>query len=192
MKEKILELRNQGKTYNQIIEILGCSKSTVSYYCGNNQKNKTKERTRILREKNPLIQKIDNFKSRDRKNNPIEKNESRENRYVDESIRKFQIRDYGSKNKFNVKKTKTFNTKDVVNKFGENTICYLSGVPINLSDSKCCLDHIIPVSRGGDNTLDNLGITHKIVNQMKSDLTPEELINWCVKILTFNGYNVNK
>jgi len=28
---KILELRNQGKTYNEISSILGCAKSTVSY-----------------------------------------------------------------------------------------------------------------------------------------------------------------
>lgn len=32
-KEEILELRKNGKTYNEIVEILKCSKSTVSYYC---------------------------------------------------------------------------------------------------------------------------------------------------------------
>ena len=34
MKDKILELRSQGKTYNEIVEILGCSKGTISYHCG--------------------------------------------------------------------------------------------------------------------------------------------------------------
>ena len=27
---------------------------------------------------------------------------------------------------------------------------------------------------------------------MKTDLTPDEFINWCVKILEFNGYSVEK
>jgi len=46
MKEKILELRNEGKSYREIQKILGCSKSTISYHCGNGQKEKTKNRTK--------------------------------------------------------------------------------------------------------------------------------------------------
>ena len=44
MKEKILQLRNEGKSYKEIREILKCSKSTISYHCGDGQKEKTKER----------------------------------------------------------------------------------------------------------------------------------------------------
>lgn len=33
MKNKILRLRDEGKTYNQIKEITGLSKSTISYHC---------------------------------------------------------------------------------------------------------------------------------------------------------------
>ena len=51
---------------------------------------------------------------------------------------------------------------------------------------------MIPASRGGDNSLNNLGITHKVANTMKSDLTPEELIEWCKKILEFNNYKIEK
>jgi orotate phosphoribosyltransferase-like protein len=36
LKEKILELRNEGKNYNEISETLGCSKSTISFHCNNN------------------------------------------------------------------------------------------------------------------------------------------------------------
>lgn len=33
MKEKIIKLRKDGKTYNEIKKELGCSKSTISYHC---------------------------------------------------------------------------------------------------------------------------------------------------------------
>lgn len=33
MKDKILELRQEGKSYNEIRKILGCSKGTISYHC---------------------------------------------------------------------------------------------------------------------------------------------------------------
>ena len=56
MKEKILQLRDEGKTYNEIKNILGCSKSTISYHCGKGQKEKTKERTKNLRKETPLLQ----------------------------------------------------------------------------------------------------------------------------------------
>lgn len=52
MKEKILELRKQGYTYNQISKELGCAKSTVSYYLGTGQIAKAKARAYLNREKN--------------------------------------------------------------------------------------------------------------------------------------------
>lgn len=36
LKERILELRNDGKNYKEISVLLGCSKSTVSFHCNNN------------------------------------------------------------------------------------------------------------------------------------------------------------
>lgn len=35
-KKEILKLRNEGKTYNEIKDILGCTKSTISFHCKNN------------------------------------------------------------------------------------------------------------------------------------------------------------
>jgi IS30 family transposase len=35
LKEKIIELRKQKLTYNQIAEKLNCAKSTISYHCQN-------------------------------------------------------------------------------------------------------------------------------------------------------------
>lgn len=38
MKDQILKLRHEGKTYNEIATILSCNKSLVSYYCNPNTK----------------------------------------------------------------------------------------------------------------------------------------------------------
>lgn len=40
MKQRILELRAEGKTYDEIVEIVGCSKGTVAYHCGEGVKAK--------------------------------------------------------------------------------------------------------------------------------------------------------
>jgi len=176
MKEKILELRNEGKTYKQIQLILNCSKSTISYHCGEGQKEKTKKRTKQRRE-NILLNKVERFKYRKFRNNK-------------EKVRRFNKRD--EKGFTNKQFEETFIWVDVLEKFGENTFCYLSGEKINLLNDSYSLDHIIPHSRGGNNSLNNLGITHEVVNQMKSDLKPDELIMWCKKILEFNGYEIIK
>jgi CRISPR/Cas system Type II protein with McrA/HNH and RuvC-like nuclease domain len=187
MREKILQLRSEGKSYNQIQEILKCSKSTISYYCGDKQKEKTKKRTKKRRE-NPLKSKIDNFRYKKRKETEYKLDEER--KYFNEPVRKFQKRDNTKKGKIDTTLEKTFTWQDVVDKFGVNTECYLSGEKINLNENIYHLDHILPSSRGGDNSLDNLGILHKTVNVMKNDMTPDELIDWCKKILIHNGYTI--
>lgn len=174
MKEKILQLRKQGKTYKEIKQILGCSKGTIAYYCGVDQKEKTRNRTRKLRLNNTLSQKIDKFKN---KNNIYK-------------IRDFQRRENGH---LLNKGIMTFTIEDVLKKIGNNPTCYLSGEKLDISDSKnFSLDHIVPASRGGSNTLDNLDIVSSIVNQMKHNLTIEEFLNKCIQILRFNGYKIEK
>lgn len=191
MKEKILELRKEGKTYNEIKTILKCSKGTISYHCGDGQKDMARNRVR-KRRKNNLKSKIDRFKIRKGKEVIDDELKVKEDRYIRESIRKFQKRDNNIKGTINKDINTTFTWEDVLDKFGENTHCYLSGEKINLFENSYNLDHIIPVSKGGSNKFDNLGITHKIVNTMKSNLTTEELIDWCKKILEFNDYKIEK
>lgn len=41
MKEQILKLRKEGKSYKEIVEILGCSKSTISFHCSKLKNNKS-------------------------------------------------------------------------------------------------------------------------------------------------------
>ena len=180
MKEKILNLREEGKTYNEIKSILGCSKGTISYHCGDNQKEKTKKRTQKRRE-NTLLAKTDRFKYRKKRKNKIE------------NLRKFQKTEYVNNiRQINTNLNGSYTWKDILDLHGEDITCYLSGEKMNIYDKNCSFDHIIPVSKGGDNSLNNLGLTHIEVNEMKKDCTPEELINWCVKILEHNNYKIEK
>lgn len=180
MKEEILKLREEGKTYNEIVEIVGCAKSTVAYYCGVGQKGKAIARQR-RRRKNNLIQKVERFRER-----------SKSTKNFVESVRKFNKRDNSIDHKVNREIDFSFNYVDVLNKYGEETFCYLSGEPINLCEDRYQLDHIVPHSKGGSNGLENLGITTEEANQMKGSLNKEELFSWCKKILEFNSYEVTK
>lgn len=45
MKEKILELRSKGYSYNQIVKELKCAKSTVSFHCSGLEESKFRSKT---------------------------------------------------------------------------------------------------------------------------------------------------
>ena len=161
MGEEILKLRSEGKSYNRIVEILGCSKSTVSYHCGKGQKEKSKRRQKINREKfeYKLKSKIDGF-CRNKVRNF--KRFSRPNQLTNSKI----------------------NYKKAFRKLLDNPKCYLTGELINLEDIKSYqLDHIIPVSKGGKNTLRNMGLTLSVANRAKTDMSVKEFLIFCEKVL---------
>ena len=77
-----------------------------------------------------------------------------------------------------------FTLKELKNKIGTNPKCYLTGESIDLSNpSDYSLDHIIPVSKGGESSLSNLGIIKSDINQAKYNLTPEEFLSLCKRVL---------
>lgn len=170
MKEQILKLRAEGKTYNEIKSILGCSKSTISYHCGDGQKEKTINRKRKLRKENPLKNKIDVFKNR---------------------VRDFQR---NRKNGIFVEgRTYDLNIEEVLNKIGDNPKCYLTGRSIDIYNSSSYhLDHIYPVKKGGSNFIDNLEIACRDANFAKRDLLLEDFIELCKDILEYQGYKIIK
>ena len=51
LKDSIITLRQQGKTYTEIQKELGCSKGTISYHLGPGQKEKNVARRRVNKEK---------------------------------------------------------------------------------------------------------------------------------------------
>lgn len=172
LKDKILELRKLDKSYKEIKNELNCSLSTISHYCGEGQFEKTKRRNEILRKRNRLLNKVSNFKQTKRERNLVE------------NIRKFQLRN---------KKSINFTYNDVLDKFGQHTKCYLSGQDIDLvNDNDYHLDHIIPIAKGGTNSLDNLGILKKDINIMKKDILVDDFLTLCKIILENNNYLVKK
>ncbi len=80
--------------------------------------------------------------------------------------------------------TPTFTVEDVINKFGENPKCYLTGEQLDIYQPRTyAFDHIIPASRGGLSSIDNLGLCTKQANMAKSDLTPDEFYKLCKKVI---------
>lgn len=174
MKTKILELRQAGKSYNEICEILGCSKSTVSYHCGKGQKQSSINRQRKRRADLVILNKVENFQHNKRLRN---------------KTNNFQIiKNHDSKKRI---RNITFSWKDIIEKFGWETTCYLTGVKINLREPKTYeFDHIVSISKGGENTLNNLGICCRNANRAKHDMSIEQFFNLCKEILENNGYEV--
>lgn len=77
-----------------------------------------------------------------------------------------------------------FTSQDVIDKFGEAPVCYLTGQPIDISKPRTYqFDHIIPRSRGGTNDLDNLGICTRMANLAKSSMTLDEFTNFCSLVI---------
>lgn len=184
MKEQILLLRQQGKSYNEIVKLTGCSKSTVSYHCGLGQKHKYLIRKRKNRAKlHPYLRKLENYLYRTKLNyicqykTPIIK------------LMKFKVYNFMRSDK---NKQFKFTLDDIINKFGENPVCYLTGVPINIYEpSSYHFDHIVPVSCGGDCSLDNLGICTAEANRLKYNMTPEELLAICKQVVNYYGTKHN-
>jgi CRISPR/Cas system Type II protein with McrA/HNH and RuvC-like nuclease domain len=171
MKEQILKLKSEYPTYGykKIAKILGCSSSLVKYHLRPEVQKQHRINTQKYRKQNPLKDKAWRFMLRKRKNDFS------------------RIKD-GRK-----AETQKFSLEELQNKLKNNPSCYLSGRPIDLSQSRTYeLDHIVPASKGGDNSIGNLGITCVEANRAKSDLSVEELLVLCKDILTTHGYEVKK
>lgn len=166
MKAEILKLRSESKTYSEIQKILKCSKGTISYHCGDGQKEKHKIRLKNYKKtlNGILKRKKDNFTVLNRKRNGEKKRS--------ESL---------------------FSSKEFKTKLINNPICYLTGRKIDLLEPKTYnCDHMIPVSKNGGCEIENLGLTCKEANMAKGDLLMEDFISLCKEVLMHNGYMVEK
>lgn len=181
LKPKIIELSDQGYSYNQIADALGCSKGTISYHLGQGQKEKARKRSQKTRESNPLKTKYWHFIS--------EKQLGSKPSAIDGKVRKIlhsKRSTFASINRTHGYKGYDFmfTLDELIEKIGDNPVCYLTGREIDLSKSRSySLDHIIPRSKGGDNSLENCGLTCRDANQAKYDLTLEEFVSLCQEVV---------
>lgn len=63
----------------------------------------------------------------------------------------------------------------------QNGCCAITGIPL-IPGSTATIDHILPVSKGGTNDIDNLRFVHYAVNLFKKDSTDNELVNKIVEL----------
>jgi 5-methylcytosine-specific restriction endonuclease McrA len=188
LKTQILELRGQGQTYNQIKSKLGCSKGTIAFHCGEGQKEKSRGRLAKRRAADPLLSKINHFcYGRKRLVNEhlgtidVITDLEIKKKIQNKLIRFFRHRDRKRYNKF------MFTAQQLLDKIGLNPVCYLTGESIDLNKSRAYhLDHIVPKSRGGDDSLDNCQIACREANQAKGDMLVEEFLELCKKIIEHN------
>lgn len=180
LKDDIISLYKTGMTNAEISRKLNCSRASVSYYTNPDTKiNKQKEQNRRRNKWHPYKRKSDNFKRE------YEKSLKNTNLiYGWEKLLYAKIKQFTKDRSTNTMQKANFSVKDVINKFGENPKCYLTGDSIDIYQPRTYhFDHIIPVSKGGDNSIDNLGICTRDANYAKSDLTLDEFINLCKKVV---------
>ena len=63
--------------------------------------------------------------------------------------------------------------------------CALSG--IDLTPESAELDHIVPLTNGGDHVMQNIQIVDVRINRMKGTMSNDEFIDLCVKVAEFAG-----
>jgi len=157
---------------------LGVLKALLVTIVGKDKKRKKNDRQNRRRSDNCLIKKIENFKNRKYKHITY-RLKNREWR----DILQIKIRGFSMNRKTKRVKQK-FSLQDLIDKIGDNPTCYLTGRPIDLTDGRSYhLDHIVPISNGGDNSLDNCNIACKEANQAKHNLSKDEFIKLCEEII---------
>jgi len=187
-KENILKLRAEGKSYSQIRKELGCSETIISYHLNLSTRNRAKHQSAKT---HPFQTKLYRFKRTDCGPKNINFERKRKKTINDKLLSK--IKTFHKILGTTMSEKSSFTVKDIINKFGEKPKCYLTGIELDIYDTKTYqFDHIIPRSRGGQNTLDNLGIASTKANQCKNNMTPDEFMNMCKLVLEHNGYNITK
>jgi len=197
LKEEIVKLRIEGFSSKKIASILQCSKGTVSYYLSKipelrNTISDNIEKANIAKRNpnkiNPIYTKMLTYKVYSKKYK-VEQNKTTKI----SGLIWMKLAAFSRKHGETMNQKPEFTFEDLKNKLGESPKCYLTGEPIDLSKPRTYeFDHIIPRSRGGDNSIDNLGICTKQANRSKRDMTPDEYINLCKRVLENNGYDINK
>lgn len=194
--KNIFELRKLGKSHSEIANEIGCSKSTVSYWCNDTTSKKSSELKKKKREERDVnylfSRRVSAFKEdRSRRKKGVGKITAANRKSTWYKIYYSKIIGFRDRNKMEVEKSYSYD-EALTHLGGIETKCYLTGKTINIETDDYCLDHIIPVSKGGSNELENMGITTPEANASKTDLTVEEYLELCKTVLQNFGYTVTK
>ena len=188
LESEILTLRASGHSFRQIESILECSKSLISYYLSEDQRVKSNYRSKMYKRKNAVATKLKRFRAAQSK--LLGKIKSRKAKDARKAMvsKRYDFLKFGEE-----MENDRFDIDQAISAIGDSPKCYLTGEAIDLSDSsQYSFDHKVPRSKGGDNSLSNLGICLWQANRSKSDMTIDEYISLCKKVLEYNGYDVSK
>lgn len=190
IKEDILRLREMGLSYRKIEKRLGCSKGTISYHCGEGQKDKTMAATR-KRRLCPLRTKMEAFihsRKKETQNTFLEVF-APTNHCLNVKIHQFAK--IGSRSTKHEGYSFMFNLKDLKEKIGDDPRCYWTGRKIDLTSRRSYhLDHLVPRSRGGDNSLDNCVLACREANLGKSEFLGEEYVQTSCEVAVHRGKEI--
>jgi len=196
--KKIVLLRRQGLSYRAIAKTIPCSKSTVCYHLKGGQKaaKQAQHRAYMLTGEGAVSKKINSFKSRIYKliqKREFFKRKKTARQQVRHKMKLYRRRSrsssYDRVNNIN----KPYGIKEVLGKLGSNPRCYLTGSQIDLAKSETySLDHVTPISKGGTNDLENMGLATRNANMAKNDLTVSQFVALCKQVLINRGYHVKK
>lgn len=184
-RDEVLKLRSKGLGYTEISRIVGCTPSTAFYL--DHPEYREKIRTRI--NNNPvavLKRKLASFNRIKKKANKPPAQSSILIR-LKQKMAAFFYEKGKEKTQEEIESKMEISYDELIVRLQENPKCYLTGVDIDLNKpSTYQLDHMIPRCRGGQNTLENMGLCTKEANMAKNDMTPDEFINFC-KLVVANS-----
>ena len=145
-------------SYDAVAKETGISKWTLIYRFSPNRKLSMQKNTKNYRETNPLVSKIATFYRGNRRS----------------SVRPKVVK---------------FTVQQLKDKIGSEPRCYLTGERIDISKPETySLDHIVAVSKGGESSLANCGLVTSEVNYAKQDLSVDEFIALCERVVKHNPH----
>lgn len=186
LNKQIIALRQKSLTFNQIAQQLKCSKSTVSYALRKKTRELSKEKNAEYPIHEKKIQnKIYSFKNPKTRITPLPI------WYLNPTPK--QVAKSISTKSSTFQRKMTFNYKDVYVKYGDHFPCSLTGRPLKFNEPNTYeYDHILPTSRGGDNTLSNLQLLCPEANHAKGMMTDDEFKDLCKEVIIHAGYKIYK